>query len=82
MSTIQGPSTIDASTQTTPSTGIFYGWWIVTASFVCLMVSINPVANLAFGVFFPALAEEFGWSRSQAAQGVSLCVGGLLLCNR
>jgi MFS family permease len=67
---------IDASTQTTPSTGIFYGWWIVTASFVCLMVSINPVANLAFGVFFPALAEEFGWSRSQAAQGVSLAMLG------
>src|SRR5215470_14456630 len=58
------------------STGVFYGWWIAAVSFVCLMVGINPIANLTFGVFFPALSHEFGWSRSQAAQGVSLAMLG------
>jgi MFS family permease len=63
----------------TPTAGIFYGWWIVAASFVCLMVGINPVANLAFGVFLAPLSAEFGWSRSQAAYGVSLAMLGFTL---
>ncbi len=52
---------------TAPATGVFYGWWIVAASFVCLMVGINPVASLTFGVFLAPLSAEFSWSRSQAA---------------
>ena len=66
-------------TEAATSTGIFYGWWIIAASFVCLMVGINPVANLAFGVFLAPLSEEFGWSRSQAAYGVSLAMLGFTL---
>ena len=64
---------------TVPPTGVFYGWWVAAASFVCLMVGINPIANLTFGVFFPALSQEFGWSRSQAAHGVSLAMLGFTL---
>lgn len=62
-----------------PSPGLFYGWKIVAASFLCLMVGINPVVNLVFGVFLPPLSEEFGWSRSQAAHGVSLAMLGFTL---
>jgi MFS family permease len=43
------------------------------------MVGINPVANLTFGVFLTPLSEEFGWSRSQAAHGVSLAMLGFTL---
>jgi len=68
-----------ATTSTASSAGIFYGWWVAAASFVCLMVGINPVVNLTFGVFFPALSQEFGWSRSQAALGVSLAMLGFTL---
>lgn len=66
-------------TETATSTGTFYGWWIVAASFVCLMVGINPVANLTFGVFLAPLSAEFGWSQSQAAYGVSLAMLGFTL---
>lgn len=79
MSLTPEPFVIDASDRTAPTAGVFYGWWIVAASFLCLMVSINPVINLAFGVFLPALSEEFGWSRSQAAQGISLAMLGFTL---
>lgn len=67
------------SARTTPSTRVFYGWWIVAASFICLMVGINPIVNLTFGVFLTPLSEEFGWSRSQAAHGVSLAMLGFTL---
>lgn len=66
-------------TETAPATGVFHGWWIVAASFVCLMVGINPVASLTFGVFLAPLSAEFGWSRSQAAYGVSLAMLGFTL---
>lgn len=79
MSLRQDTSGTGANTLAVPSVGIFYGWWVAAASFVCLMVGINPVANLAFGVFFPALSQEFGWSRSQAAHGVSLAMLGFTL---
>jgi MFS family permease len=79
VSLTQDTSGTGANTLAVPSVGIFYGWWIAAASFVCLMVGINPVANLAFGVFFPALSQEFGWSRSQAAHGVSLAMLGFTL---
>ena len=67
------------SATTTPSTRVFYGWWIVAASFACLMVGINPIVNLTFGVFLAPLSEEFDWSRSQAAHGVSLAMLGFTL---
>lgn len=75
----QDSAVVIADTAVAPSTGIFYGWWIVAASFVCLMVGINPVANLVFGVFLAPLSHEFGWSRSQAAYGVSLAMLGFTL---
>lgn len=80
MSLTQEASETDAlALVAVPPPGVFYGWWIAAASFVCLMVGINPVANLTFGVFFPALSQEFGWSRSQAAYGVSLAMLGFTL---
>ena len=79
MSLTQDTSVTEASTFAEPSAGVFYGWRIVAASFACLMVGINPVANLTFGVFLTPLSEEFGWSRSQAAHGVSLAMLGFTL---
>ena len=63
----------------TSTPGLFYGWWVVAASFLSLMVGINPIVNLTFGVFLPSLSEEFGWSRGQAAHGVSLAMLGFTL---
>ncbi len=68
------PDTLAAS-----STPVFYGWWIVGATMLSLIVGIGPIIGLTFGVFLKPLIEEFGWSRGQAAQGVSLALLGFAL---
>ncbi|RJR39661.1 MAG: MFS transporter [Desulfobacteraceae bacterium] len=40
---------------------IFYGWYIVAASFT--MLFFNTGARYAFGVMFKPIIQEFGWSR-------------------
>jgi MFS family permease len=49
----------------TRSSGIFYGWWNVGASFVGLSLSYAMFTIFAFGVFLKPLAEEFGWQRDE-----------------
>jgi MFS family permease len=49
---------------------IFYGWWIVIAC-----AAINFLCNMArtsFTMFFPALLEDLGWSRSLLGFGNTL----------
>ena len=41
---------------------IFYGWYIVGASFAILF--FNAGARYCFGVMFKPIAAEFGWSRA------------------
>lgn len=40
---------------------IFYGWYIVAASFAILFFSTG--ARYAFGIMFKPIIQEFGWSR-------------------
>ena len=40
---------------------VFYGWYIVAASFVILF--FNSGARYAFGVMFKPIIKEFGWGR-------------------
>ncbi|MFQ5829087.1 MAG: MFS transporter [Candidatus Methylomirabilia bacterium] len=59
---------------------IFYGWVIVGGAFIVLFIAYGT--QYAFGVFFPALLEEFGWSRASLSGAFSLyaflyCVYGL-----
>jgi len=44
------------------SSRIYYGWWIVVASVLGLMVCNGPVIY-TFTIFIPPLVEEFGWGR-------------------
>jgi len=46
----------------------FYGYWIVVAGFVTLTMS-NGLAWYGFSVLNTPVADEFGWSRSEAALG-------------
>ena len=43
------------------SSGVFYGWYIVAASFVILF--FNSGARFSFGVMFKPMVAELGWSR-------------------
>lgn len=48
----------------------FYGWYIVTASFVILF--FNGGARYAFGVMLKPIVAEFGWSRGLVSAVFSL----------
>lgn len=61
-------------------TRIFYGWVVVGGAFLVLFTAYG--SQYAFGVFFSALLDEFGWSRAQLSGVFSLyaflyCVLGL-----
>jgi MFS family permease len=44
---------------------IFYGWILVATAFVTMAIMVN--ARTAFSLFFPAILDEFGWSRALTA---------------
>jgi MFS family permease len=50
--------------------GIFYGWTVVAAAGLVLFMAYGT--QYAFGVFFAALVEEFGWSRASLSGVFSL----------
>jgi MFS family permease len=59
-------------TMTQTSAGrIFYGWWIVVAAFLNLFFTVG-IVFYGFPVFYPALAEALGFTRSQLTQGFLL----------
>jgi sugar phosphate permease len=57
---------------------VFYGWWIVGAMLVALMVG-SGLTFWSFTVYIPPLEAEFGWSRAQvsSAFSVGVIVAGL-----
>jgi MFS family permease len=48
----------------------FYGWVVVAGAFLVLFMTYGT--QYAFGIFFAALLEEFGWSRASLAGVFSL----------
>ncbi|AWT11882.1 MFS transporter [Stutzerimonas frequens] len=53
---------------------LFYGWWVVFASIVGMIVSQGPVLVFTFGIFMKPLAAEFGWTRSQISLALTLAI--------
>ncbi len=68
----------NVSKSTGNESGIFYGYFIVGASFLTLTVIWG--SYYAFGVFFKPLLTEFGWTRAMVAGAASLAmiINGLL----
>lgn len=48
--------------------GVFHGWWIVAAGFVCTALLIGST-TYSFGLFVAPLSAEFGLSRANANIG-------------
>lgn len=59
---------------TTRRSGIFYGWFIVAASFFVIMMTMG--ARNGVGVFVLPMSDEFSWSRSSISFAAAL---GILL---
>ena len=53
---------------TQPKRRIFYGWWIVAASFLVLFVAVG-IGLYAPPIFLVPLQKHFGWSRAAIAGG-------------
>lgn len=51
---------------------IYYGWVIVAVSFSTLFLALG--IRYAFGVFFIAILEEYGWGRGETAGAFSLAM--------
>jgi MFS family permease len=56
---------------TAPSPAAFYGWRIVSASFVILFITVG-IGLYSPPVFLVPLQEHFGWSRAAIAAGGSI----------
>ncbi len=58
---------------------IFYGWYIVTAGFVCLWINAG-IGFYSFPIFIVELSEAFGWGMGKATAGISISMlfGGLI----
>lgn len=50
---------------------IFYGWWVVLASFV-MTFYVGGVVFFGFTAFFEPIQREFGWSYTQVSLAASL----------
>ncbi|MFH1485178.1 MAG: MFS transporter, partial [Chloroflexota bacterium] len=50
---------------------VFYGWWIVGASFITLFVN-GGVLSYGFTAFFNPIIDEFSWSRAATSFAFSL----------
>ena len=50
---------------------VFYGWWIVAASFFMFLICGGMVAY-GFTTFFNPIADHFGWSAAQISLAFSL----------
>ncbi len=51
--------------------GVFYGWWIVTASFLTAFYTGGAIFY-GFTAFFEPIIEEMGWSYTQVSLAASL----------
>jgi MFS family permease len=51
---------------------IYFGWWVVLASVLGLMVGDGTVIVFSFGVFLNPIASDFGWSRAEVALALTL----------
>ena len=52
---------------------VFYGWWIVAATFISVFIAIG-VGVFTFGIFFKDLIKTFGWSRASLSMASTIFV--------
>lgn len=52
---------------------MFYGWWVVVAA--TLVLCSQGVIFYGFGVLFPSILQEFGWSRALTSSVFSVHIG-------
>jgi hypothetical protein len=59
----------------------YYGWRVVLAASVGVMVGFGSLFVYTFGVFVKPLATEFAWSREAISRGFSLAALTVAVCS-
>ncbi len=52
--------------------GVFFGWFVVGASLLGLVVGFSSFMAIVFGLFITHLQAEFGWSRTAISAGATI----------
>jgi len=60
--------------------GIFFGWWVVGATMLCISTGPGPFAFASLGVFMLPLTEEFGWDRAEVSFCLTLLIVTSAIC--
>ncbi len=56
------------------SGGLFFGWWVMLASFIGMVFGTAAVLVFSLGVFIQPLQQEFGWTRAQISVAAAIIV--------
>ncbi len=67
-------ATRERGKETSGRRGIFFGWWVMLASFVGMVFGTAAVLVFSLGVFVQPLQQEFGWSRAQISVAAAIIV--------
>jgi MFS family permease len=59
--------------------GIYFGWWVVLASFVGLSLGSASMGVFGIGVFIRPLEAEFGWSRAQISFAAAIITSTIIV---
>ena len=51
---------------------IFFGWYVVAASTVGLILGLSTFIGISFGLFLKPLSASFGWSRTEISFALTL----------
>ena len=60
--------------ETSGRRAIFFGWWVMLASFVGMVFGTAAVLVFSLGVFVQPLQQEFGWTRAQISVAAAIIV--------
>ena len=63
--TYASSAAVEPATESSPG---YYGWRVVLAAHLGVMVSFGSLVVFTFGVFLKPLTAEFGWSREAVSR--------------
>src|SRR5690349_17365016 len=72
---------VECSSQRDESSPGYYGWRVVVAACLGVMVGFGSLFVYTFGVFLKPLNTEFGWSREAVSRGFGLAALTVAVCS-
>ncbi len=64
---------------TSASSKVYFGWWVVFASFIGVTLGASTLTIFGLGMFIKPLEAEFGWTRTQIASANTIVSFSVML---